>query len=426
MFAVLHKLKHYLTDKYYRKIKVRYLAKEHQRLLDDIRKRGYANVVFVVSNLAMWKSSGLYQLLNSNKRFNVTIVLCPFTTYSQAQKDENIRQLELFFTEKGIPFVDMSTSEKGFKSLNFLSPDILFYSQPYYHILPEKIDSYYYEKKLLCYSPYGYGTKSEKWSYNTHYHLVAWKLFYETEFHKGEGERLCDNKGTNIIVTGDVHADEFLSGTYRDVWKVQEKKKKRIIWAPHFTIIHNECLNRSSFIWAGGYLLELARRMSDDIQIAFKPHPRLKSELYKHPDWGKEKTEKYYRAWEELYNGQLEEGEYVDLFMTSDAIIHDSGSFTVEYHYSQKPAMFLTKDKNSAISDLNALGQQALRLHYFGGNVEDIQEFVDNVVLGGNDYRKEERKQFFDTYLLPPQTGNVARNIYNDILKSLGFEDGRQ
>lgn len=426
MFAALHELKHYLVDKYYRNIKAIYLVKEHQRLLDDIRQRGYANVVFVVSNLAMWKSCELYQLLNSNKRFNVTIVLCPFATYSQVQKEDNMRQLRLFFSERGISFIDMSTSEKRLNGLDFLSPDILFYCQPYYHILPKKIDSSYYDKKLLCYFPYAYLTKSEKWSYNNLYQVVAWKLFYETEFHRGEGKRLCDNKGANIKVTGDVHADEFLSGTYRDVWKVQEKKKKRIIWAPHFTIIHNSWLNRGSFIWAGEYMLTLARRMSDDIQIAFKPHPRLKTELYKHPDWGKEKTEEYYRAWEDLDNGQLEEGEYVDLFMTSDAIIHDSGSFTVEYHYSQKPAMFLTKDRNGAISDLNAFGQRALRLHYFGGSIEDIQNFVDDVVLGGNDCLREERKQFFDDCLLPPQTGNVARNIYNDIVKSLGFEDGEQ
>lgn len=425
MFTVLREFKHYLLDKYYREFKTKYLIKGHQRLLDDIKKRGYANVVFVVSSLAMWKNNKLYLLLNSDKRFNVTIVLCPFVTYNENQKEENMGQLRKYFMKKNIPYMDLSISDNKNISLDFLSPDILFYTQPYYHILPPKIDSSHYDNKLLCYSPYSIITLSNKWNYNNPYQIVAWKLFYETEFHKGEGKRLCDNKGINITVTGDVHADEFLSGTYQDVWKKQDKKKKRIIWAPHFTVIHNAWLNRGAFVWAGEYMLDLARSMSDDIQIAFKPHPRLKTELYKHPAWGQEKTEAYYRAWGELDNGQLEEGEYVDLFMTSDAIIHDSGSFTAEYHYTQKPAMFLTKDKNGAISDLNDFGQRALRLHYFGGSIGDIQKFVEDVVLGGNDCLKEERKQFFDTYMLPPQTGNVAQNIYTDMVKSLGFDDGR-
>ena len=47
--------------------------------------------------------------------------------------------------------------------------------------------------------------------------------------------------------------------------------------------------------------------------------------------------------WESLSNAQLETGKYVDLFMTSDAMIHDCGSFTIEYHYTLKPVMYLVK-----------------------------------------------------------------------------------
>jgi CDP-glycerol glycerophosphotransferase (TagB/SpsB family) len=96
-------------------------------------------------------------------------------------------------------------------------------------------------------------------------------------------------------------------------------------------------------------MLELAQAYKDRIQIAFKPHPSLITQLYQHPDWGKERADDYYARWQQMENTQLETGGYVDLFMTSDAMIHDSGSFVVEYLYANRPVMFVSINLQSII-----------------------------------------------------------------------------
>lgn len=73
----------------------------------------------------------------------------------------------------------------------------------------------------------------------------------------------------------------------------------------------------------------------------------------------KRKTDRYYSEWESLSNAQLETGKYVDLFMTSDAMIHDCGSFTIEYHYTLKPVMYLVKGEEHT-KMMNAFAKRGL------------------------------------------------------------------
>ena len=141
--------------------------------------------------------------------------------------------------------------------------------------------------------------------------------------------------------------------------------------------------------------------------------------MYNHPDWGKQKTDAYYEAWATQHNTQLETGGYIDLFMTSDAMIHDSGSFCVEYHYTKNPVMYMAKNFEEQVSVKGDFGQLAMRLHYVGSNQSDIIRFIDDVVQNGNDSMKEHRNDFYNQYLLPPNGKTVAENIIEVLLKSL-------
>ena len=120
-----------------------------------------------------------------------------------------------------------------------------------------------------------------------------------------------------------------------------------------------------------------------------------------------------------MENTQIETGQFVDLFMTSDAMVHDSGSFAVEYHYSKKPVMFVSKDMTPVLSTLSDFGKKAYGLHYIGGDEAAIRRFIDKVVLGGDDPMREQREQFFSDYLLPPEGKSVAQNMLDDIVGSL-------
>ena len=121
--------------------------------------------------------------------------------------------------------------------------------------------------------------------------------------------------------------------------------------------------NHSNFLWLAEKMLSFTEKYKDKIQIAFKPHPNLKKQLISHPGWGKPKVDEYYDKWNSLDNGQLEEGDYFDLFLQSDAMIHDSVSFLSEYLYTMKPCCYVIKNENLIDSFLNDFGKAALELH---------------------------------------------------------------
>ena len=162
-------------------------------------------------------------------------------------------------------------------------------------------------------------------------------------------------------------------------------------------------------------MLEMARKYADKVQFVFKPHPLLQPHLYKY--WGKEKTDAYYAAWENLSNGQVEMGQYDDLFMTSDAMIHDCSSFTNEYMFTCNPVMYLMHDKSDSHgSNLNTFTRKAFDLHYKGTTHEEIEDFIQNVI-NGKDALLEQRKKYYAEYLKPVNNKMSVENIMGAVLK---------
>lgn len=403
-----------------RYIKVNILIPLYQQILVwRLKSKSQINVVFIASSLSMWRYQSLYELLSMHPRFNTSIIILPFKAYSKEQRNADVKLLMSFFNNRNIPYILASDSCVGGENeLQKQNPDVLFYPQPY---LENYESAYCYDKfktRLLCYCPYAFWISVDGWSYNLPLQNYAWKLFYSTELHRKDARYYAFNKGRNIEVVGYPNADDFLSGNHKDVWKPQDLKKKRIIYAPHFTIFKGGLLEQSNFLWLGEFMQDVAEKYADKIQFVFKPHPRLFSELCRHDDWGKEKAKAYYDKWDAMENGQLQTGVFIDLFMTSDAMIHDSGSFSVEYHYSGKPVMYVADNIEEQILNKNELGEKAMRLHYIGKTKQDIIDFIENVVLKGEDPMKQEREQFKQDYLLPPNGKTVAQNMADVLINA--------
>ena len=381
-----------------------------------LRHKNKINIVFVASSLSMWRYQNIYKLLSEHSRFYVSIVILPFSLYTEDQQKNDINALKSYFDSLGIQyFVEDIISQD---ILNKLSPDVLFYPQPYVGLYNTQNDYLTFRRRLLCYYPYAFWIAANDWSYDMPLHNYAWKLFYSTDLHRKDAQILAKNKGRNVEVVGYPNADNFLNNKHLDVWKTQIKRKKRIIWAPHYTIIDDGYLTQSNFLWMAELMLELTNIYKDKIQFAFKPHPRLLSELYKHEDWGKEKALAYYKEWETRENTQLEQGDFIDLFKTSDSMIHDSGSFCVEYHYTGNPVMYISDNLEQLLADRSEFGKLAMLNHYIGKCKDDIINFIENVVLQGNDPMKMEREHFYKNYLLPPNGKSVAENTMDVFLKA--------
>lgn len=398
-----------------------YLLPIYQRIyVFRLRYKSKINVVFFAMSLAQWRYQGLYDLLKTCSKFDLHIVICPSSTISSIQQDIDIKVLVDYFDKKNIKYVIAKKGKDDVVDIRKdLSPDILFYPQPYHGYYPDKLAYGNFLDKLLCYCPYAFWIGSGDWSYNLRFHNIAWKLFYPTGLHLQDAKRYSFVKGRNMEIVGYPTADDFLKDYHQDIWKPQKNNKRRLIWASHFTIVSSGYVKQSNFLSLSEVMLELAETYSDRVQFVFKPHPRLYSELCRYPSWGEDRANEYYRKWAEGENTQLETEEFVDLFMTSDAMIHDCGSFAVEYHYSENPVMYIATDFDKQFEDKNEFGKIAMNLHYVGKEKQDIIDFIENVVLKGDDPLKPKRQQFKQDYLLPPNGKTVAENTMDVLIREL-------
>lgn len=395
----------------------------HSYLVCRIRKKPKIRVVFIAMKVSLWKYQEIYEKLKSDKRFEVYVVLSPTTKYNYSVQCEDIKSMRTYFSNLGVNYIDwdLENMHEPVDIRKEVAPDIIFYPQPYCAVLPPCYQYPLFKKSLICYYPYAFWMIAENWGYNLKFHNIAWKLFYGTHYNLEDAKRISINHGRNVAVVGYPDADMLLKDTGIDPWKSKAGEVKRLIWAPHFTLVSvlKGVPPRSNFLYMADFMLEVAKKYKGKLHIAFKPHPRLLTELYNHPDWGQARADRYYQAWEELENGQLEKETYRDLFRMSDAMIHDCGSFSADYLYFKKPVMFVSQDIEALKSTMNELGKLIYDHHYIGSSHADIISFIDDVVLNGNDRMASDRNSFVDKYLMPHSNKTVAQKTYEEIIKSL-------
>lgn len=361
------------------------------------------DVAFMLTIPGMWKSDYLFKALECNPKYHPYVVIYPYSFYkgfSKKEVDDTLRRTEAFIKDKGFEYVIPYDKKKGrWQNVRkTLHPDIVVFTTPYKDFPPQYF-VYNFRRTLTIYVPYGFTSLN---MYHVNYDLIFHNLvgmhFVETDIHKKMATEHSRNHGANIYVSGYPGTEVFLRPDYipRNVWKSQDRVKKRVIWAPHHTI--DNSLSISTFLTCCDIMPKLAKKYEDQIQMVFKPHPLLKFKLQK--IWGEEKVTQYYSMWDEMKNTQLEESSYVDLFLTSDAMIHDCGSFTTEYMFTRKPVMYLLKNTDF-LDKFCEFGLLSFANHYHGRKEEDIDRFLREVVLEGKDEMKEQREQFYEDYLAP-------------------------
>lgn len=394
----------------------------YPRIEKRLSKQEKIRVVFFVVDSAEWKADELYLLLENSSRFVPYIVICPVMTQGSDKMMKDLFSTELYFSSKKYRYYN-SYNKKTHEWLDVnkvIEPDIVFYSNPYRGLTINKYYIYNYPKSLSCYIPYGYMIANiEKHQFNEYFHNLLWKGFYETTVHKKMAYKYAFNKGVNIVVTGYPQCDQFcraIESYNSSVWKTFNNKLKKIIWAPHHAIeMGNVDISYSNFLEYADFMLELSYKYSNKIQFAFKPHPLLRYKLYEREDWGRNKTDEYFEQWKNNNNTQLEEGDYVDLFMTSDGMIMDSISFMAEYMFTEKPCLFMIKDNTK--EHFNDFGKQVFDLLYHSNDKETIIFFIEEVILNDTDVMKKERLDFLNTVLFPPNHLPASLNIFNVLNK---------
>ena len=380
------------------------------------------NVVFMVLYSSVWKYDSVYRMMEKDHRFNPLILVCPVADYGKDHMLDNFRPTVDFFSKKGynvIPAYNEATNE--FVSVDELKPDLLMYAFQWSSHVDSRYNVFTLKKYLKCYVNYSFKNTPFEWSIASHEQGIMWMYFSECEDNKKLAQSFNSREFQNIHVVGYPIYDEVKETVENGKdWKNQNKTLKRIIWAPHHSIEGSDNgIKLSTFLLFANDMLEIKDKYKDKVQVAFKPHPQLKPALYKHAAWGKAKTDDYYNKWKDGDNSSLVSGDYIDLFKSSDAMIHDCGSFVVEYLYVDKPALFLSNYDRG--SQCNEVGLKAFNAHYHGRSREDIISFIEDVVIGGKDTMAEQRHQFYNDILVPPNGKSVAENIIGEITTALNI-----
>lgn len=248
------------------------------RNVKKVRKKDVIIIAFVTMNIAMWKYDSLYKLLQKNKRFKLYAVISPSVKYSHEEMCRHAQQMRDYFNANDIEYIDWDI-EHGLAPIDIrkqINPDILFYTQPGLKAFTHVHSFQCFKDKLLCYTPYSFLTLNNYHFYNRPFLNRAWKIFYATKCQCELAIKYSMNRGMNAVYSGYSDYDRFISDNKRDNWKIKDRKIKRIIWAPHFTIsgsMIKGLSSRSNFIEMADFMLDVAKQYSDRIQIAFKPHP---------------------------------------------------------------------------------------------------------------------------------------------------------
>lgn len=384
----------------------------HRKALEIVRKKENIKVAFFLTHESVWKYDMLFDLMLQHGKFEPVIFVCPIVNFGFKNMLFEMNKSFEAFKKKGYNIIKTYDNETGeyLDIKKTFSPDIIFFTNPYETLQDYRFYIKQFPKTLTCYVPYSIPTVNYEFTYNLDFHNLVWKIFSETEIHHKMASEKQRNKGINRILTDYPGFDLLLNKRPKEVWKNKNPVLKKIIWTPHHLM--NELSKVSNFLEYYDFFLELAINYKDKLQIAFNPHPLLRVKLENDPNWGKEKTDNYFNKWVNLENGQFGDGYYIDLFLTSDALIHDSGTFMAEYLITGKPSLFMVRDE-SVMDYWNAFGEKTLAVHYQSRNKKQVVDFIENVVLKENDSMKEERNAFVKNTLLPKNNLTASENILN-------------
>lgn len=351
-----------------------------------LRKRSAANVVFIATDPSIWHAQTVYEAMLKDSRFNPIIVVYPSERgYSEGLAGlEKAQSTYKTFVDQGLnPHRGWRGAETGFDIIDpkEFAADILFYSSPY-KLSDDRLHKLAWSKYLCCYIPYGLSiSRDNRLIYDMAFHNAMWRIYCPDQFHLDGHKAHQRIRGRNCVVTGYPSMDLLQRPDAASRQLFDSKGRLHLIWAPHHTITAGSgSLPSSNFLQVAESMKELADKYATEIFWAFRPHPALKLKLYEAPGWGKAKTDAYYTYWQSADHAALSKGDYISLFKWSDALVHDCGSFLVEYSYTGKPVLYLRRHAEVA-PFLSELAMVALKKCKLGATAGDVEQFLDELVL---------------------------------------------
>ena len=364
------------------------LQNNYETVLETLKYKEKIKVVFLVSENQKWAYQGIYNNFAKDERFEplvlISLLKCVHDGLDKTRMnlDENYN----FFKSRGMN-VDFCYKNGEYISLEKFEPDIVFYEQIWE--LPE----IYYPQNvskfaLTCYVDYGLALFSNPWNYSKNFHCYLWRFFVDNVLNLKTYQKHNKSARRNCISFGYPKLDVYINSNeneinLNDIWKNADRK--RIIYAPHHSF-EKGGLNLATFQSNGEFILKFAKQHPETTWV-FKPHPRFKSAVISNGLMTGDEIDNYYKEWEKIGNIYAQ-GNYFDVFKTSDLLITDCCSFLAEYLPTEKPIIRL---RNPKAKKFNEFGYRIDNVCYTANNNEELEYFFNKLLNLGIDEKYKSR-----------------------------------
>ena len=389
---------------YNKKIKqnLDYIKRNQKNVKTKLKGKTHLNVAFYVYDSAKWKCQSVYDLMIKDKRFTPYI----FVTKCNAPKDnfnyqtiDDIKKTYDFFKSKGIN-VQCAYDLENDKFVPFEKmspkPDIIIYQHPWY-VETTQGPVVCSKFALTYYIPYFISDTDNPIEYDLRFHRYIYRYYVPDEIIKKNYAKNMYDKGEKLIVAGHPQLDFYLDDKTKN-------ERKYVIYAPHWTVCGDN-LRYSTFDWNGYQILEFAEN-HPELNWVFKPHPCLYNFLFMSGYMKKEEADEYYRRWHDI-GIVCEDGDYMQLFQESLAMITDSGSFLTEYLFTKQPCIHLVSEHFKGNENVEKICQTYYNAH----NLDEMNKFFEDVLINKNDPKKLERLALLEELNYPNSAEFIVDNI---------------
>lgn len=384
------------------------------RQKEALAGRESLSVVFLAVYDSMWKYDALFAAMRQHPRIRPTLVVCPADNLPVNEREALLQKTLSHFRSKGFDPVSACQADGEIRDIRTdFAPDFIFYTTPYDIQLPPALRQRAFPDVLSCYALYGYPLEEYPDWYDLLFHNLLSYYFLVSEEDLRIYSRLSRLRGSNGVVSGAPLFDAFRQAMDRQD-RLEDDGLPLVIIAPHHSI-EPWGYSLSNFLDYADAFLQLAQQYEGRLRFAFKPHPILKTKLYNLDSWGRERTDRYYQAWNEMPHTELSEGAYIELFCRSAALVHDCSAFTVEYQITGRPALFMRKNGRLP-HGLNRAAQEAFALHTLADSIFDVDAFLQGIASHRPDPLAERRQAFIHDYLLPADGRTASATIIETLL----------
>ncbi len=393
---------------YNKKIKqnLNYIKRNQKKVKAKLKGKTHLNVAFYVYDSAKWKCQSVYDLMTKDERFTpcvfVTKCNAPENNFNNQtiddikktyeffkSKDMNVKYAYDLENDKFIPFEKMSPK-----------PDIIIYQHPWY-VETTQGPVVCSKFALTYYVPYYISDIDNPIEYDLRFHRYIYRYYVPDEIIRKNYAPNMYDKGEKLIVAGHPQLDFYLDDK-------TENERKYVIYAPHWTVCGDN-LRYSTFDWNGYKILEFAEK-HPELNWVFKPHPCLYNFLFMSGYMTKDDADEYYKRWHDV-GIVCEDGDYMQLFQNSIAMITDCGSFLTEYFFTKQPCIHLVSQYFKGNENVKRICETYYNVH----NADEMNKFFEEVLIYKNDPKKQERLALLKKLNYP----NSAEFIVEDILKNL-------